>query len=473
MPTDRPRRLIIDNDGNDFCVNMTTDLDGDIEEVISFCPEEVTTYMVCPGAGTYYYPTKIGVTDPRKKRLNEHLGNGVDPLGRLLEALKKAGKETFLTFRMNDVHNPTDVDQWNTPVIRREHPEMIVDPEGAKEPEADWMCWCLDYTQPEVQNYILSLLEELADLYTVDGFQLDWLRFPRHLPGNPEEVWSHRESLTKIVEEAHRIFSAKGTKLSVRVPTSLAGCRYLGLDVAEWAANGWIDMVVMCPFLTTDYVMPIDELRQELHPANLPIYGGFDYAHGWQIQSPESLRAASTSLYDCGADGIYIFNFPCWSQQSISIPTHYLPPLANPETACQKPLLFSLPIIHHIRKEITDEAGVLPVSISPNQKCDLRIQLPPKALPAGRAMLHIVGPGDFELSVNGKPTTELQSRRRRQLIPSAIGNDGWMSEFSYTAEDCRAYRFDPSALQPGSNTLTFTNTGNEPSDICQLNLGLW
>jgi cell wall assembly regulator SMI1 len=50
MPTDRPQRFIIDNDGNDFCVNMTTDLEGDIQEVISFCPEEVTTYMVCPGA---------------------------------------------------------------------------------------------------------------------------------------------------------------------------------------------------------------------------------------------------------------------------------------------------------------------------------------------------------------------------------------------------------------------------------------
>jgi hypothetical protein len=470
-PTTKPR-FLFDNDGNNFVAALTDDLEGDIRELVDECPPEVTTYLFCPGAGTYYYPTKIGLTDPRKQRMNAYLAEGIDPMGLTLKALREAGKETFLTFRMNDVHNPTDPDMWNTPVIRRQHPEMIVDPEGAAEPDADWMCWCLDYSQPEVRAHMIALFEELAEHYPIDGFQLDWLRFPRHLPGTPDEVWAHRRCLTEIVREAHRIFSARGAKLAVRVPTSLEGCRHLGLDIGDWARHGWIEFVTACPFLTTDFTMPLDEMRTEMAPAPIPLYAGFDFAHGWQIHSPESLRATASSLYACGADGIYLFNYPCWTQYTVARSEAMATGLSRPETACTKPLLFSLPITHHVRKDVIDGPGVLPIRVEPGTSVDTELFLPDRALPARRVLAHIVGPGAFTLEINHQSALDLPDRGRTEIFPWYGGRDGWMKEFSFTEADCLAFRVPPESLQPGPNTVTFTNTGNEPATIRRFNLGL-
>ena len=472
MPFSSKHRFLLDNDGNNFFAHLTDDLAGDIQELVDECPSEVTTVLFCPGAGTYYYPTRIGATDLRKERLNAHLAQGTDPMGQALQALRAAGKETFLTFRMNDVHNPTDKDMWNTPVIRREHPEMIVDPEGTHEDDADWMCWCLDYSRQEIRDHIIALFEELAARYPVDGFQLDWLRFPRHLPGDPETVWSLREHLTAVVREAHRIFSARGVRLAVRVPTSMAGCRHLGLDIGEWARRGWVDMVTACPFLTTDFTMPLDAIRKEIQPASIPIYAGFDFAHGWQIHSTESMRAAATSLYACGADGIYLFNYPCWIQFTSARSEATAAGLGHPETACRKPLLFSLPITHHIRKPVIDEPGVLPVEVARGATVSLDLSLPDRSLPAGRAMAHIVGPGDFALEVNDRQALELPTRRQPEIFPWISTSDSWLKEFSFETDDCRVYRVDPSTLRSGLNTLSFTNQGSETSTIRRLNLGL-
>jgi len=393
-------------------------------------------------------------------------------MGLTLKALRAAGKEIFLTFRMNDVHNPTDPDQWNTPVIRREHPEMIVDPEGAAEPDADWMCWCLDYSRPEVREHMIALFEELAELYPIDGFQLDWLRFPRHLPGTPDEVWAQREHLTEVVREAHRIFSGRGVKLAVRVPTNLEGCRHLGLDIGTWARNGWIDMVTACPFLTTDFTMDLDEMRAEMDPARIPLYAGFDFAHGWQIHSPESLRGAASSLYACGADGIYLFNYPCWSQFTVARSEAMVTGLSRPETACAKPLLFSLPVIHHIRKDVIDGPGVLPIEVAPDATVTVEFFFPDRALPARRVLAHIVGPGAFALEINGQSALDLPARRQTEIFPWYGGKDGWLKEFSFRQEDCRSFRVMPESLKPGRNLLAFTNSGSEPATIRRFNIGL-
>lgn len=39
------------------------------------------------------------------------------------------------------------------------------------------------------------MIAEQVELYgnAIDGFQLDWMRFARHLSRTPEEVWEKRE----------------------------------------------------------------------------------------------------------------------------------------------------------------------------------------------------------------------------------------------------------------------------------------
>ena len=119
------KRLLLDNDGNSTFSTLSPDFKRDIDEVVSACPPNITTYLLCPGAGRYYYPTQVGETDPRCTQLALEHAQGRDPFGYFLQRLKAAGKETFVTIRTNDVHEPTAANEWNLPRVRREHPQGV------------------------------------------------------------------------------------------------------------------------------------------------------------------------------------------------------------------------------------------------------------------------------------------------------------------------------------------------------------
>ncbi len=223
------KRLLLDHDGHSTFSTLSPDFRRDIDEVVAACPPNVTTYLLCPGAGRYYYPTKVGETDPRCTQLASEQAAGRDPFGYFLGRLKAAGKETFVTVRMNDVHEPTAADEWNLPRVRRAHPDAIVDAAAVARGDTDWRNWALDYSRPEVRAFMLAIIGELLERYEFDGVQLDWMRFPRHLSGNREEVWAKRLLITDFVAEVRKLCRAKGRQLIVRVPTSVAGCGILGL----------------------------------------------------------------------------------------------------------------------------------------------------------------------------------------------------------------------------------------------------
>jgi hypothetical protein len=50
-----PKRILLDNDGNGTLGMLSPDFRRDIDEVVAACPPNVTTYLLCPGAGRYYY----------------------------------------------------------------------------------------------------------------------------------------------------------------------------------------------------------------------------------------------------------------------------------------------------------------------------------------------------------------------------------------------------------------------------------
>jgi len=474
-------RFLLDNDGHNFLGTLGDDVEAAVAETVRECPSQVTTYLLCSGAGTSYWPTKIGVVDPRSTGLIAAHQRGLDPLGMLLAGLKASGKETIITCRMNDVHNPTDADAWNTPVVRREHPECVV---GAAEIAAgttEWMSYCLDYAQPVVQQYVLGLILEQVELYgdTIDGFQLDWMRFPRHLAGTPAQVWAQRAVITDFIAQVRAVLDASGHRLSLaaRVPTTLAGCRHLGFDIGAWASRELIDYLVVCPFLTTDWSIPVADFRAVMAGHEVPVYAGFDFGFGAQHHMPESLRAICTSLYECGADGIYIFNFPCWSQYLQARPYHWLSNLDHAATASAKPLLFA---VQHNRHRIAgvDQTGQLPVKLAAGTELTLTLELPAAALPAERALLLVHSHGDIGVSINGVMAAPMHSGNghgstyRSEIFCEfvdqyfAVGNRP-------KPEDCRNFSVAATALRSGTNTLVLTNPGPAELEIERVNLGLW
>ena len=469
-------RFLLDNDGTNFFVHtMTDNVDQSIADAVDACPAQVTTYLLCPnGCGTFYYPTRIGEVYPAARRLLEFHQEGQDPFGRFLQALHRAGKETFITYRMNDVHGADDPAHPGTAAFKKQHPESIVDPEAAASGQGGWMAYCLDYGRPEVRDYILSTIRELVDSYEIDGFQLDWMRFPRHLSGTPEEVWEKRDAITAFTAEVRRLLRAKdpGIRLSARVPTSLAGCRYLGMDLAAWTGQDLIDFVVATPFLTTDFSMPIQELQQELGKNPVPIYADIEFGHGPQVHNPESLRAAALGLYGSGADGMYLFNFPCWTEYMGACPYHWLDPLHTPETAAEKPLLFSVSHQRH-RVPQVDLPGQLPGTLPVGGGLEVELPLPEEALPARRALVLVHSGGDCTLNLNNQPARELKTLRRAELFAEYIPPDDQGGSDRPLNFDCRLFQVDPGALRNGVNTLNLYNISPHDLGIDRINLGLW
>ena len=464
------RRFFLDNDGCNLFRNLTADWERDIRETAEECADNVTTYLICAGAGTLYFPTQVGVVDPQAQRLRDIHAAGGDPFGLLVESLRAKGTETFITLRMNDVHEPGAEDQWNTPRVRREHPDCVVDYETVKRGSPDWMSYCLDYSRPEVRDYSLGIVRELVDRYEFDGLQLDWMRFPRHLSGRPDEVWAKRDVLTEFTSEVRALLTKAGALLCARIPTSLAGCRHLGIDTAEWTRRGLVDFLVASPFLTTDLSPPLQEMRDAMGDRAVPLYAAFDFNHALQNHCPESLRATCTSLYDCGADGVYIFNFPCWQEYLAARPYHWLSGLEEPDTACRTPLLFSVTHQAH-RIANVDMPGRLPVTIRPGAAEPVTLHVPRAALPARRARLLIHPGGDTAVSVNGTPCDELPNRQP-ELFVEHVDRAQW-AEVRQSGVESRVFRFDEGLVRVGENRIELLNMTDREFEVSRVNMGLW
>jgi hypothetical protein len=466
-------RLLLDDDGHNVFSTLSTDYIKDIDEAVADCPPNVTTYLLCCGAGKFYYPTKVWKVDPRCKQLLAEHAKGNDPFGYFLERLKAAGKETFVTFRMNDVHNPEDEDEWNMPGVRKAHPACIVDQAAVERGDPDWLNFGVDYSHPAVPPYFESLFRELFENYAMDGIQLDWMRFPRHLSGTPEEVWAKRDHLTRFVATIRALTNAKGIKLFVRVPTSLAGCRVLGTDVVEWVRRGLVDAVTAGPFLTSDYFMPLDEMRAAMAEPTMPIYAAIEFQHGTQFQNAESVRAICTSLYESGADGISMFNFPTNGRHfHQEVYSTYCQGIEKPETAGRKPLLFS--VAHwRVRKDM-DLPGILPVTLEPGAACAIDLRLPAAALPAWRSRLVFYVTRRCRVTLNGEVLETYTRDRSPELFlewtPTVPNVLGWVRP---PLEHTQSFRFPPELLRAGSNTLVIHNDGDAPLHVHRINLGLW
>ncbi len=348
-----------------------------------------------------------------------------------------------------------------------------------------WESYCLDYSIPEVRNHMLELIVEQADLYgdILHGFQLDWMRFPRHLSGTPDEVWGKRRILTQFTRDVRATMKRGGRNLllSARVPTSPAGCRRLGLDIEAWGSEGLLDILVPCPFLSTEWQMPIAQMKALLKNANIQVIGGFDMGFGPDGHFPESLRGICSNLYDLGSDGVYIFKFPCWISSIAARPYHWLTGLDNPKTAAAKPVLFA---VEHSKSKMkcVDNPGQLPTRLADEETCEFTIFIPRTALTAWRALLLVHSYGDISLTVNGNDAVSVRfGMPYRSLYRNAIFmNSGAPPHLkpveqleTMDSDNCRVMKIDPYMLKPGANKLRVGNLSGRELEIERLHLGLW
>ena len=304
----------------------------------------VTTLFLCPNYGMpVVYPTKVGdfVGEHASPELAARLtpetpaGStergimnmralacaGHDPFGILIDRAREKGLETFVTWRLNEVHAVEQKDSFLFSRFWKEHPEWHIGNPGDPLPPiyqdilgvntspivGTWLPAGLNFAVPEVRAHRLAQLRECCERFPVDGLELDFQRFPIYF--KPGEESKNVATMTRFVRKVRALTREIGRKrgrplqLCARIMARPEQNRAIGLDPVAWAKEGLLDFVTVSQYLRNDYPLPIEQYRTLL-PETMPIYGSIEYS-----DSLNAYRRIARQLWANGVDGIYLFNF--------------------------------------------------------------------------------------------------------------------------------------------------------------------
>ena len=301
---------------------------------------------------------------------------GIDPYAVWIARCREKGVSPGLTFRLNDVHYCFVPRYFRMSQFYRDHLDCRTS--DAPTPD-DWLSYTLDFARAEVREQALAVIAEQLERYDVDAFELDWMRFPRHLrPGREAEG---ARFLTEVVVRTRRLADAAGARrgrriaLGVRVPSRPAAAQALGLDVAAWAREGLVDLVVAsCFFSSADFDIPVADWKHLLgkRVAFLP-----EIAEGWSAGPGLPRRhndyatylGAADILRSRGADGFYLFNLPyCPERVFASVCRDGLGAEALARHGARYPVTY-----HDVAPTGLDANVQFPCTVSPGRPATLRL----------------------------------------------------------------------------------------------------
>lgn len=424
---------------------------------------------------------------------------GFDGFGVLVDAVVQSGREAFVTLRMNDVHMVTLENGQGpyTDAFYRAHPEWRL-PEGG-----------LNYAIPEVRAHRLAVMEELLRRYPFSGLEMDFLRSPPYFPPNltaaahllptpdgregkdaarwtepdPDAVDFARDNaeasvpvMTEFVIGVRRMVgrvsreTGRRIELCARVPSSLAGCRRIGLDPVAWHRRGGLDFLTVGKFLQLVQALPIAEYQQAM--PGLPVYASIDYVLGGPLidgyfhprdGTAEIYRGAAAALHAQGADGLTLFNMfaaqangsdPQGRNWNHDEPLEVLNDLGDPATLEGKAKLYLVDSTFTLfARPLFDARAPLPAACTPAAPLRVTLHVGERS-PAGknctlRVVMAKATPGDdLMVKLNGRTLGTARPAKEPHLFPEPYDQKppglGQLSDFTV----------DGGALKYGANEIS-------------------
>jgi hypothetical protein len=329
-------RLIFNCDGTDLLGNFMFGRRplslADVQAYVdAYARTPVTTFMMCTGAHNLYYRsvyTRVIGEDPDvlatgmyedpenvavyyRNFLNVER-EGMDVITAVLQRAQEHRLETFLSYRMNDLHfNAPDQSPLSYSDFWKNHPEYWIGE------DTGWhSAGAFDFAHPEVRAYKTDIIAEQLDRYghLIDGFDLYFMRFivyfktdegVKNAPLMPELIRAVKQ---KIDETSNR--TGRNILLSVRVPVDVDFCLQKGLDVKEWVRLGLVDIITIGVHWCGHPAMPVAKFRSDLGNDRIPVYATIDDG-GYRPREPYShgqRRGMAAHAYAQGATGLYLFN---------------------------------------------------------------------------------------------------------------------------------------------------------------------
>ena len=303
------RMLYALSDGGGAMVKSTTREDL-MEEVEAFRYSDVKAFVFAATFGDLVqYPSKIGtpllseagdaVGTPIYKSLRDGLrtllDKGIVPIRVLSEHCHQVGIEFHAMFRLAILGQiPPSVLWENSKGIVRRRPDLrMVDKDGAAIEKAS-------YAYPEVRDYMLSMIREVAEGYDIDGVHLCFLRGPqfvgyedivikdfkakygidpRELDENDIRAQRQRASyLTEFVRSARKLVNEVGQKKGKKIelsamtyPATVNGREwnlFFGFDFPTWFEEELLDNIFMYLFGPPSPNVPDPNIVEMAHSHN-------------------------------------------------------------------------------------------------------------------------------------------------------------------------------------------------------------
>ena len=276
------------------------------------------------------YPSKI-LRPKRLKKYRQWLNEGIDIIRAYVKASQERGYETFLSYRVDggmefdtipfflkgraeeigiDLSDQIIGDPWELTPWKKDHPEWIIPSVVHRE---QGQTFKNNFAIPEVRDYKLGIVKELAENYDLDGIELDFCRTNPFLP--VDHQWENHASLTEWVTAVRKLtLNIEKTRgrpflLAARVPDNVLGARIDGMDLERWAQDELLDIFHPGPrSLEIDF----DGFKRITNGTGAKLYPCLDAHHSsdaYQNPSIEILRGVAQSWWVQGADGIETFNF--------------------------------------------------------------------------------------------------------------------------------------------------------------------
>jgi hypothetical protein len=321
-------RLIFNDDGSNFLYswdNLTGDDVRAYLQRLAGTQVDMVAYCVAFGGYVTYYDSQIaerigsgfGVTDQVKTarvadnlhRLDDEPGGYI---GCVFATLRDMGLPVVASFRMNDAHMSSDPVGTVAGRFWMNHPEWrLGEPYG-------YYGSCLNYAMPEVREYLRQLVLEVIALYPdIDGIELDGLRSPFFFPAGEGERLA--PIMTDFIRQIRADLQAGGDYLlRVNVPRDPALSVQTGMDVAAWEAEGLVDGISPGCY-NADFQPDVQAWKSLLSRTPVQPYINCSPQSG-QYLTLEEYRGASANAWNAGADGVYLFNFPCLDELSFLQP---------------------------------------------------------------------------------------------------------------------------------------------------------
>lgn len=316
----------------------------------------------------------------------KYMHEGGDLVGAFVEKCRHRGIPVFISLRMNDLHHAFRGLYEKDPVKKFErmsrfqwfsdHPGLFVGPGRWKAAEHEY---AFDYARPEVRDYRMSLISELAKNYDLDGLELDFMRFWIYFHPDRTTSAERLEIMTDLLRKVRSLLddSAKNGKrprLCVRIPGAIKMYDEMGIDLQAWSEAG-VDMFNLSSSYFTDFTMDLSEIVARL-PSNKAFYPELHFVvssrftrlppqapghpvgpYLYRRTTPHQYYTATHMAYSRGAAGVSLFNFHYYRCTRVNLtdvfgdpcepPFEILPRLRNRSWLAEQPQHYAIGRIFH------------------------------------------------------------------------------------------------------------------------------